>query len=135
MAKTDEKQPDEGIRNFTTFLAQVDDGELAIDCGDEQQKMVRALEREIEAGRTKVAGTLTIKLRYELTKRGTIEVTSDVSAKPPKKGRSGNVFWATKGGNLTAENPRQQKLPLREVPTPRREARELEDDARPTRSI
>jgi hypothetical protein len=38
-----------------------------------------------------------------------------VTKSEPDRKTSGAHFWMTPGSNLVVENPRQQKLPLREV--------------------
>jgi hypothetical protein len=52
-----------------------------------------------------------------------------VAVKEPEAARERTVFWTTPSGNLTVENPRQTKLPLREVPPPVVAERDRDDVA------
>lgn len=122
---------DEGARSFPVLLSTIDDGALSEELGEAVQEITRELTRLIDQhGVDSAKGTLTLKLAFTARANGTITLTGDVATKTPKAKRGGSVFWSTKGHNLTPDNPRQQKLPLREVPNPTRERRELAADER-----
>lgn len=132
MAK-DEKT--EGPRSFAVMLQQIGDGELHDDLGLRMQELVGNLRAFSERYQREGKGTLTLTLNVIAAGNGTIAVAGDVKVKTPTPKRAGSVFWPTAANNLTLENPRQQKLPLKEVPQPRRDVKDLSTDAPPVRSV
>lgn len=126
---------DEGARSFAVLLQNVDDGCLHAELGEAVQEVTKELSKVIDQGAQKAKGVLTLKLTFDARSNGTITLTGDVVTKTPKPVRGGSVFWATKGNNLSLENPRQQKLPLREVPNASRRTKDLPAEDRPARSI
>ena len=63
------------------------------------------------------AGKLTITLDVKRA-GGAIQIDSKVTAKIPETKADGDMFWPTVEGNLSLENPAQQKLDLRGVDAP-----------------
>jgi len=106
---------DEGPRSFARFIEQVADGEAQITASAELHELGKALKREASAQNAKVKGKLTLSLSFEADPMGAITVGYDVDMKAPKPKRGGSIFWTTKDGNLSAEHPRQARLPLHEV--------------------
>ena len=49
---------------------------------------------------------------------GTVFIDAEIATKEPKLARARTVTWVTKSGDLSMENPKQTKLPLREVRAP-----------------
>lgn len=133
-ARLDELE-DEGTRSFAVLLQAVDEGALHAELGEAVQHVTKELSKIVDLGAKNAKGTLTLKLSFDARANGTITLTGDVTTKTPKPVRGGSVFWATKGNNLSPENPRQQKLPLREVPASQRRTKELPAEDRPARSI
>ncbi len=127
--KKDEKSSDEGVRDFGVFLTHIDDGTLHEDAGRDLQRLAAKLSDHVAQHGGKAKGTLTLTVNLTALANGTVDVVADVKVKEPKAVRARSVFWLTKGNNLSHENPRQQKLPLREVP-PARTARDLDDSER-----
>jgi hypothetical protein len=126
---------EEGIRPFEAWFRQVDEGALHAEASDEAHRLFAELEDHALASNAKAKGKLTITIDVTASPKGTISVVGNVTRKAPKKKTGESIFWLTKGRNLTAENPRQTKLPLREVPPPER-ARELDAEApAPVRSV
>lgn len=119
-----EETPNEGTRSFSVFLAQVDDGEAHAELSRELHALCAALDEECK-NTGKAKGKLTLDLAISVEKGGLVTVGYEVRKREPKKSRGGSVFFLTKGRNLTTENPRQQKLPLREAPKPSAEVKEV----------
>ncbi len=124
MSKTTEPQPtiDEGSRAFGATLTQIDDGCLHAECTDELHALLKDLDSHAGKYQRDAKGKLTIVLDFKVSPQGTVTVVGDVKKKSPPAPRATSVFWLTKGRNLSGENPRQQKLPLRDVsasPPPR----------------
>jgi len=61
------------------------------------------------------AGALTLKIEVKPSTAGALAVKGDVTAKMPKGLPAESLLWATPDGNLVADDPRQQKLPLRAI--------------------
>lgn len=124
----------EGPRGFGTFLNQMDDGALMQELSEKLQLLSKVCGDY--ATRYQRAGKGTLTVTFNLTAIGaTVQVASDVKVKEPKALRPGSTFWRTPGGNLTVENPRQQKLPLREVPTSGTKTKDISNEQAPVRGV
>lgn len=110
---------EEGSRSFGEFLRQVCDGDVLTEATNELHRLMDIMAAEAEACRGEKKGRLSLVFDFNVDARGAVGITYDVTCKEPKKARSGGVAWLTRGRNLTFENPRQQKLPLVEVPSRR----------------
>jgi len=131
---TEETKHDEGPRSFAYVLQQIGDGDLHDELGLELQKLVGRAFALALVPVGEVRALLTLKLSIKAMANGAIAVAGDFSSKAPTAPKAGSVFYATKGNNLTLENPRQQKLPLKEVPQPKTQVKELAED-RPVRGV
>ena len=99
---------------ITITLTKLQGGAINHQCGEMLAKMILAVE---ETGK---AGKLTITL--DVKKSGpAVEVTSRVTDKTPEPKPDADVYWATVEGNLTEQNPAQQKMDLQPVAMPKRE--------------
>jgi len=114
-ATNEEPKTKEGPRGFSVLLQQVQDGELHGELSAEVQKLVSQLGDHALKFQRPSKGSLTLVLNFTAV-GATVEVVGEVKVKAPKNPRQRSVFWATPGGNLSVDNPRQTKLPLREVP-------------------
>lgn len=77
----------------------------------------------VATGKTgKVTLTLDIK---QLGRGGALTVTDTISTKVPKLPVPDTVFFATDDGELVKEDPKQPKLPLREVEAKKEELRDV----------
>ena len=65
---------------------------------------------------THKTGSLTIFLKIKPNGDSAVIITDEIKSKVPEKSRGESVFFATAGGNLVREDPRQPDLPLRSVP-------------------
>lgn len=107
---------DEGARSATRFLEQIADGQCNADLSHALHKLGLKLASECRQRNDKVSGEVTLRLKITAEPSGVVAVVYEVNAKDPKARTSGNVFWLTKGGNFTPDDPRQTNLPgIREV--------------------
>lgn len=111
----DEVEDREGARGFAVVLQQLDDGCFHAEVSEALRKLNRELSDMANSHGGKVKGTMTLALTLTAQDDGTISIDCDVKTKSPKPRRPRSLFWLTKGDNLTLDNPRQQKLPLRDV--------------------
>ncbi len=61
------------------------------------------------------AGSLTLKINLKPSAAGALAVKSEVKIVKPKGLPAESLLWPTPEGNLVAEDPRQERLELREV--------------------
>ncbi len=124
---------DEGARGFAVLVQQIDDGMLHAELSEVVQEISGELSKHAINTGGVAKGSITLTLNLSAKANGTVSVEADVKTKRPKAKRPGSVFWLTAGDNLSPENPRQTKLPLREVP--RAEAREVTDTVTPVKNV
>ena len=106
---------DNSIRSFGALIQSLEDGQLVSDLGDQLQALNEKLARVAEST-GKAKGELHLKLKLSADAGGTVQLDAEIVCKEPKAGRARSVLWLTKDNNLSGENPKQTKLPLREVP-------------------
>lgn len=109
---------EEGPRSFSVFLSALSDGEAHGQLSQEMYDLVRKLQEMAHLKGGKAKGMLTLKLGFVVNTTGVCAVAYDIDVKQPKKPKSDGIFWATKDGNLSPHNPKQQMLPLRDVSNP-----------------
>lgn len=103
-------------RSFAVFLTQCREGALHSEASAQLAKLLTEMKRVAQsAGKAK--GVLTMTLAFEL-EDGVVEVTGDVKTKEPKLPTGRAVFWLDESNHLVTENPRQTKLPIRDVSAP-----------------
>jgi hypothetical protein len=69
-----------------------------------------------ETGR---GGEITYTLSIKPTKSAeAVEIADKIGLKEPRNERGSSLFFVTSGFDLTRNNPRQERLDLREVPAP-----------------
>jgi hypothetical protein len=108
------------IRSFGALMQSLEDGQLHADLSDKLHELNGKLVRHAEST-GKAKGELVLKLKFNADNGGTVEIDCDLTIKEPKPARSRSVMWLTKESHLSAENPKQTKLPLREVAQPKAE--------------
>ena len=106
----------EGPRSFARFVEQACDGDICSQASEALHELLKKLETDSSASSGVAKGKLTLTLTLGVDPRGQVAIGYDIATKEPKPARAGGIGWLTKGGNCTFENPRQQKLPLAEVP-------------------
>ena len=123
----DESKEEEGPRSFARFIELLADGEAHCELSETLQKLGIKLQEEAERTCQVAKGEIVLRLRFKVEDNGIAGVGYEIKVKEPEPARPGSVFWLTKGGNLTPENPRQQKLPLIDVNSRRAPARDVQD--------
>lgn len=96
-------------RPITDTLRLLDGGAFLDRCSDELAKLVRAVD---ETGK---GGTLKLELAVKRGTKGAMLIQPNVTAKVPEPKPDATMLWATTEGNLVLDNPKQQKLDLRQV--------------------
>jgi hypothetical protein len=133
--KNQDADKDEGPRSFGVWLRRLSGGEAESVLSHDLWDLTKRMQEEMEArpGST-IKGKLSLSINLS-AKDGHITVGYDVKTTAPKPARSAAVFWFTKGGNLTAEQPRQEKLPFQDVANAHGMPRDLggDDDEQPAR--
>jgi hypothetical protein len=115
-------------RPITATLAALQGGLFVDTCSELFAQLVRSVD---ETGK---AGKLTITLDLKKVS-GAISVTPKVTDKTPEPAPESELFYATVEGNLSRDNPAQQKLDLRQVDTAPTEVRTLPAEERAVRTI
>jgi hypothetical protein len=101
------------IRPFADFLQDQRNGRAHTEASDALHELIDAVVEHQKPG------TLTLKIVVSPADSGDAEilkVVDDVLVKLPRADRSGSYFFATAGRNLSRDDTRQRRLPLREVP-------------------
>lgn len=99
------------LRPFADILREIRRGDLHDELSSALQELVQACQQ------TGKKGTLTIKLAIEPDGQ-VLLITDDYDGKLPKPERSSSIFYADDDANLVRNDPRQQKLGLREADPP-----------------
>lgn len=126
--KKDEAPKEEGPHSFSRFLAELGDGDAEGEISYQLHELGKRLQEHAHARGDKVKGALTLKFGFVAEPSGVVGIAYDIVVKEPKRRLAPAVMWLTKGGNLSPFNPKQQKLPLREVSVRPDEVRDVEDD-------
>ena len=111
----DENDTDEGPRSFTRQLEQISNGDLVAAASSEMHELLKAIKNEALLRRRAVKGAFTLKLTFSVEPNGIVDINPSIQTKRADRKLARGMMHLTPGGNLTAENPRQAKLPLREV--------------------
>lgn len=109
-------------RPFADFLAEQRDGKAHAEITNLFNELIEAVQAHSKAG------SLTLQIRVKPAGRGsedTVFVSDEVSIKKPKGERPEAIFFVDDSHNLQRNNPRQERLPLREVPKPATELKEV----------
>ena len=106
-------------RPITDTLRLLDEGAFLDRCSNQLAKLVRGIE---ETGKP---GKLQITLALKRGAKGAMLIVPDVTTKVPEPKLEATMLWATVDGNLTPDNPKQQKLDLRQVDPDTGELRSL----------
>lgn len=107
---------DEGTRGFAVILQQIDDGALHAELSETIRDVCKELQDHCEKTSRDAKGRVVLTMDLAALGNGTVVINAEVTSKTPKMARPPSVFWLTKQHNLSADNPRQQKLPLQAVP-------------------
>jgi hypothetical protein len=108
---------------ITDTLGELERGEVLHKLTDAQYEII---EQVME---TRKGGTLTLRLDYVPTGRGTVAVAYKITRKVPEHDSETTTFFVDGEHTLLRDHPDQQKLPLRAVETPDNEPlRVVEND-------
>lgn len=108
------------IRPITDTLRLLDGGAFLDSASDKLNELVRRVD---ECGRS---GKLTITLDIKRARAGAVNITPAVTTKLPEIKPDPSLLWVTVEGNLSPENPSQQKLDLRTVDSSTGEIRHVD---------
>ncbi|MEA3246272.1 MAG: hypothetical protein U9Q74_08970 [Gemmatimonadota bacterium] len=97
--------------SFLAMFGSLEDGALDSDLTDDLVQLVHDMRAFALATGAKPRAKMTLSLEIKLD-GGIFEVIPSYTVKPPKKPRSRSIFYATKSGGLSANNPSQTSLPL-----------------------
>src|SRR5258706_3598690 len=106
------------VRPITDTLRLLQGGVFLDLCSEKLAESVKAVD---ETGK---AGKLTITLDLKRAS-GAIAITAKVTNKVPEDKADDDLLWPTVEGNLSLDNPNQQKLDLRQVETKPAAEREI----------
>ena len=95
------------IRDATTIIGMLEDGELAGDLSNEISRLLDAL-RDAAGPKSKAKGSLTLKLNFAVEGVST-EIDAEISTKVPKSKRGRSFFFVTDDG-LSTEHPKQTSM-------------------------
>lgn len=115
----------EGVRAFSRTLEQLAEGSANHEMSVELHRLVQICGDQAIETRQNTKGVLTLSINIEALPDGMVALSYDIKRKEPKPPRNGTPFWRTPGGNLTQENPRQQKLFPQAVGKPEAEVQEV----------
>lgn len=97
------------VRPITDTLRLLDGGAFLDLASDKLAALVKGVD---ETGK---AGKLVISLDVKRVSGGAISLSPNVTTKVPEPKPDSTLLWATVEGNLSVDNPHQQKLDLRAV--------------------
>lgn len=66
--------------------------------------------------KTRKAGEVSLKLKIKANGESSVMITDEIKTKVPQDTRGETLFFTTANGDLIRDDPRQSKLPLREIP-------------------
>ena len=99
-------------RPIYDFLREHDQGRTADKMAEQLQTLVAAVAQEGKAG------TLSLKITLKPMKSsGGVEVTAEVKIAPPKETPGASIFFVSPENNLVRQDPRQQAMDLKPLPT------------------
>ena len=130
-----EEPKQEGPRSFTRFIEQVADGSAHEELSKALHRLVGVMNLEARSQSKEVGGELALKIIFRADDTGTFAAAYEVKLKEPAPRRPGSIFFVTRGGNLSLENQRQTRLPLREVGGVDAPAREVANERAEAREV
>lgn len=101
-------------RSFNLVLSQLQGGGFLDMLSEELRDLIRDLSDHEINTRKAAKGSITVKLKVKL-EDGIFEIVPEAKVEKPKPVMGRDIFWCDSEHNLTPENPRQGKLPLRDV--------------------
>ncbi|MBT9557870.1 MAG: hypothetical protein IV100_17675 [Myxococcales bacterium] len=99
------------LDDLSRLVGGLSDGDLNRDGSELLNDVVGKLERHAENYGT-AAGTITLKLGFEVNSKGQVRVGFALDSKTPKPKTGSSAYYVTDDGKLSVKNPRQRELPL-----------------------
>ncbi len=130
-----EQSRHESPRPFSQVLLEIGDGSCHAEMSRELHQLLATMQDLAVSQSGGVKGEFVLRLRIAIDEVGQVIVKHEILRKDPKPTRRASVFFLNRKGNLTLDNPRQQKLPLREVPRDAEPPREAEVSTVAPRSV
>lgn len=103
---------DRQIRPFADWLAEQRGGVAASEASEALNELLEAV---MEHGK---AGDLTLVVHVKPAGTGAVFVVDEIRLKKPQPEKAAALYFVDDDHNLSRHDPRQQRLPLREVPPP-----------------
>jgi hypothetical protein len=97
------------VRSFVEFLHEQRRGATHVELSDGLNKVTEAV---VEHGKV---GTITLTVKARPGGDDMVIVEDEIKLKIPEPGRAANIYYVDDDANLQREDPRQQRLNLREV--------------------
>lgn len=113
---------------FTMMLAKLRRGQTLEELSE---ALVEAQERCKDTGKMAEI-TLKVKIKPEKGMPGMFMLSDEIKSKLPEFDRGASVMFEDANMQLQLEDPRQQKIDLREVELQKREAKQLAEETKPT---
>lgn len=113
---------------FTMMLAKLRRGQTLEELSE---ALVEAQERCKDTGKMAEI-TLKVKIKPEKGMPGMFMLSDEIKSKLPEFDRGASVMFEDANMQLQLEDPRQQKMDLREVEMQKREAKKLAEETKPT---
>lgn len=100
---------------FSDVLGEIENGNFLHDLTEQTYNIIAAVME------TRKPGSLTLKMKFTPTGKGTVNVDADYDANEPEHDRPTTTFFVGKDFSLQRSDPNQPRLPLREVEHPNNE--------------
>lgn len=97
---------------FDELVNEIDSGALNAEASALLRDLVERLNAHAQQN-SKAKGELTLKIKFDATSNGRVEITGEATGKFPAPPRTRETRWIGPKGDLLAADPRQEALPLR----------------------
>lgn len=112
-------------KSYARTLAMIDAGEVELQASLALHRLMRQLKHEASARHGSAKGSITLKLDFDVSISGMVEVKPTISTKVPDRKVAKAIAFLDEDANVVMTDPRQQELPIREVPAPAPEVRDV----------
>lgn len=106
--------PANPLRSFSTFLANIEHGQLNHDASKVLEEAVAAIQKAYLTAGGKPVATITLKIGLRMDS-GHVQVGSVIESKLPKAPRGTSIFYTTPDHTLSLTDPKQQTFPFKTV--------------------
>lgn len=102
-------------RSFAVFISNLADGDAERDLAGEFFDLLATLRKEAEVAGGAAKGSLTFKLDCNVDIKDKVAIRYSIVTKEPAPARPEATVWLDRSGHVVFENPKQARLPFREV--------------------